>query len=271
MSNKNISLIPKISIVVPCYNEKDNIEALVKRFSEILKLPGKIGYRDDIEVVFVDNGSTDGSDFIFKSILKNYTFGVHHRININKGYGYGIKEGLKKANNEFVGWTHADLQTDPSDILRAVEIIKEEKCRKDIFIKGKRYGRKNSDKIFTFGMSVLESLLFCTKLVDINAQPSICHKDFISLAPEAPNDFSLDLYYFALARKLKFKIRRFDVYFGPRVHGNSSWNISWGSKFRFIVRTVTFSFKLLRFLNDQRMELKRMKTRNFILKNHDNN
>lgn len=44
----------KLSIVVPCYNEQENIPLLLKRFEEVIK-------REDMEVILVDNGSTDES------------------------------------------------------------------------------------------------------------------------------------------------------------------------------------------------------------------
>lgn len=48
----------KFSVVIPCYNEKENIRLILERFSEVIEK------RSDIEVILVDNGSTDGSDKI---------------------------------------------------------------------------------------------------------------------------------------------------------------------------------------------------------------
>ena len=45
----------KLSIVVPCYDEAENIPLILKRFGEVIK-------RDDIEVILVDNGSRDSSE-----------------------------------------------------------------------------------------------------------------------------------------------------------------------------------------------------------------
>ena len=69
------------------------------------------------------------------------------RIEKNLGYGHGILEGLKIAEGDYIGWTHADLQTDPSDALIALNLLNhfEEK----VFLKGSRMGRKIFDKFFS--------------------------------------------------------------------------------------------------------------------------
>ena len=52
----------KLSIVVPCYNESENIPLILNRFADVIK-------RDDVEVVLVDNGSTDDSAAIIEKLL----------------------------------------------------------------------------------------------------------------------------------------------------------------------------------------------------------
>lgn len=108
----------KLSIVVPCYDEADNIPLILHRFSEVIR-------RNDIEVVLVDNGSTDDSPQIIKELLPNYPFARTIRVEINQGYGFGIVQGLKACKGDFIGWTHADMQTDPADLLKALDIIEE--------------------------------------------------------------------------------------------------------------------------------------------------
>lgn len=133
----------KFSIVVPCYNEEENIPLLLKRFEEVIK-------RDDMEVILVDNGSTDGSARVLSELVPGYAFARTVSVEVNQGYGYGILQGLKECRGEYIGWTHADLQTDPGDIVRALELI--EKERGLVFVKGNRKGRPLFDVFFTVGM-----------------------------------------------------------------------------------------------------------------------
>ena len=55
----------KLSVVVPCYNEADNIPLLLEKFSAVIT-------RQDIEVILVDNGSTDKTPEILEYLLPKY-------------------------------------------------------------------------------------------------------------------------------------------------------------------------------------------------------
>ena len=54
----------------------------------------------------------------------------------NKGYGHGILAGLKVAKGEIIGWTHADLQTDPIDVLKGLDLFHNSPNPEFLFIKG---------------------------------------------------------------------------------------------------------------------------------------
>lgn len=225
----------KLSIVVPCYNEKENIPLLLERFAEAAA--GK-----DMEVILVDNGSTDGSADVLADLLPQYAFARVVTVTVNQGYGYGILQGLKECRGEYIGWTHADLQTDPGDIVRALTLIEKEKGL--VFVKGNRKGRPLFDVFFTVGMSLFETCYLREKLFDINAQPNIFPKIFYDSWQEPPFDFSLDLYALYMARKKGLKVLRFPVIFPERVHGESKWNTGLVAKWKFIKRTIDFSVKL---------------------------
>lgn len=229
----------KLSIIIPCYNEALNIPLILTRFAEV------IGTRD-IEVILVNNGSTDNSAKIFDELLPEYTFAKTVIVPVNKGYGYGIIQGLKNAVGDYIGWTHADMQTDPGDIIKAYDII-QQSDEDNIFLKGKRKGRPLFDRIFTNGMSIFETLFFGMCMTDINAQPNIFPISFFKSLENPPNDFSLDLFIFYMAKKMKLNIIRFPVEFPKRIHGQSKWNTAgFKSKWKFIKRTVEFSIELKR-------------------------
>lgn len=234
-----------LSIILPCYNEYENIKEILESFNNLLaENKESLTYRKDIEVIIVDNGSTDESKSLLKDIEVKYNFCRSIRIEENKGYGHGIKEGVQISKGEIIGWTHADLQADPLDVLKAFDLMKSEKNLTPIFVKGLRNSRPIKDEVFTKGMSVFESLLFLTPMRDINAQPNIMHREFYNLCQNPPDDFSFDLYYYILAKKNKCLIKRFPVFFKPRKYGVSKWNIDWKAKAKFIRRTILFSFKL---------------------------
>ena len=224
----------KISLIIPCYNEEKSLEELHSKCKDLAK-------KIDVEIIFVNNGSTDNSKKILSLLSKKNKNFVYLNIDENKGYGGGILEGLNKSKGDYIGWTHADLQTNPSDLIKASELINK---NKNIFIKGKRFGRPLFDNIFTIGMSFFTSIILSKRLWDINAQPTIFPKEFFDLWQNPPNDFSLDLYAYYLAKKFNLKIKRIPVFFDKRKFGSSSWNLGISSKFKFIVRTMKFTFKL---------------------------
>lgn len=226
----------RVSLVIPCYNEAAGLDKLFRRCIEVCS-------DSRVEIVLVNNGSSDNSEAKFRELSQK----GHDQIKIvsvpeNLGYGHGIVQGLKACTSEFIGWTHADLQTDPIDVIQALELIQGKTA--PVFVKGKRFGRPMSDVVFTVGMSLYESLLLRTLLWDINAQPTIFPAEFFQGWVEPPSDFSLDLFAYYMAKRENLAIKRFKVRFGAREFGSSSWNVNWGSKVKFIKRTIKFSREL---------------------------
>lgn len=228
----------KLSIIVPCYNEAKNIPLIFEKFAGIIKRP-------DIEILFVNNGSKDNSQEVFNQMMPKYSFAKVIKIKVNQGYGFGIFSGLNEAKGEYIGYMHADMQTDPADPIKALEIIERQPNPRNCFVKGDRKNRSLLDQFFTIGMSLFETIYLSTKLWDINAQPNIFHRSFFeSIKDNCPKDFSLDLYFLYMAKKKKLNIIRFDVMFPDRIYGSSNWNTGIASKWKFIKRTVQFSMKL---------------------------
>lgn len=227
----------KITLVIPCYNECDSLDLLIEKCNN-KKLS------ENVDIILVDNGSTDNTQKLLKIKLNKINHIKHIRLNHNQGYGFGILAGIKRAKTDFVGWTHADLQTDPLDSLKAISIIN--KFGDSVFIKGIRNGRSFFDNLFTIGMSIFEIIIFKKILWDINAQPTILHKSLIKKMKNAPDDFSLDLYAYVLAKKNQMTIKRIKVNFKNRIYGQSKWNINFRSKIKFILRTIKYSIKLKR-------------------------
>ena len=225
----------KLSLIVPCYNEAANLPLLLERCKDLADRP-------DVEIVLVDNGSTDSTTEVLETLLPKYPGCRSIRVAKNQGYGFGILSGLNAAKGEILGWTHADMQTDPQDAISGLKLF--EKHGSQIFVKGRRYGRPLMDVVFTVGMSLFETILLARPMWDINAQPTMFSRKFFESWTAAPEDFSLDLYAYYQAQKYGLKVHRFPVRFGERAHGVSHWNVNWTAKRKFIRRTVDFSLKM---------------------------
>ena len=228
--------MPTLSLVIPCYDEAKNLPELIARCKSLTA-------QDDIEIILVDNGSRDETPRILAAATSET--GLRSlRVDINQGYGFGILAGLRAARGDILGWTHADLQTDPADALRGLEIFKRPPGAK-IFVKGRRYGRKFDDAVFTLGMSCFETALFGMPFWDVNAQPTLVPRSLFESWKNPPHDFALDLYAYWSARRLGYAVKRFPVYFGPRGFGTlSRWNVDWRSKLKMIRRVIGYSWQL---------------------------
>ena len=196
-----------ISIIIPVFNEEKNVWLVAEKYNEILK-------NLKAEVIFVeDTGSTDNTREELKKIAKKYPFVRNLFIN-ERGYGNSIYHGLKSAKGRYLAWTHADLQTDPNDPIKAYNLIIQQKSPENSYIKGN------------------------------NAQPNLFHKSFLSNITNPPKDFSFDLYFYYMAKKLDYNLIKLPVSFTKRLHGQSAWNTGLSSKWKFIKRTIKFTSEM---------------------------
>ena len=153
-------------------------------------------------------------------------------------------EGVRIARGEVIAWTHADLQTDPGDVLEAYELYKIHSDYPKCILKGRRVGRNIIDTIFTSGMSVIATLLLRSRLSDINAQPKMFHRSFLEKLNETPLDFSLDLYFLFKAKVNDYPILEHPVRFGKRLHGEAKGGGTIKGKWKLIKRTWSYMINL---------------------------
>jgi len=233
-----------LSLVIPCYNEAKNLPLLLPRCAELTAAVS------GAEVILVDNGSCDETPEVLAELLSQFPGCRSVRVEVNQGYGFGILSGLAAATGDILSWTHADMQTNPSDVAKGFALFAEAPQPENLFVKGRRYGRPLADVIFTHGMSLFETLLLSHALFDINAQPTMFHRAFFKTWQRPPHDFSLDLFAYYSAKRAGLALRRFPVQFGARAHGASHWNVNWRGKLKFIRRTLDYSFRLRRELSN---------------------
>ena len=218
MKNKSCSN-EKFSIVIPCYNEIDNLERLTTTIKNNFN-------NEDIEFILVENGSTDMSRKWFEStsLIDGKLIKACY-VDNNIGYGYGIIKGLEQCTGRFVGWIHADFQVSPLEIKKVIQLMEKEVENNNIFIKGKRKNRNISEKLFSVGMSFAMSLILGKAMYDINAVPVVFARELLDEVlcnPPYSLDFDLYMYYFAI--KNGYRIKRFDVEYQDRLNGKSSWD-----------------------------------------------
>jgi glycosyltransferase involved in cell wall biosynthesis len=231
-------MIPIFSVIIPCYNEEDNLKSLFLRVLDLLRKEPKA------EIVLVNNGSTDNSLSLMNSFrLENN--GLHISIaNVkkNQGYGFGILEGLKLAKSDVLAWTHADLQTDLMDCITAFDVYQKQTNPSNVLVKGVRIERGIAETLLSYGMAFYSSMKLKSWITEINAQPKMFSRSFYDRAKtNAPNDFSLDLHWVYFAKK-NGSIKTIPVQFLPRVAGEAKGGSgsSLKTKIKIIKRTLNY-------------------------------
>lgn len=215
---KKDTTIMKFSIIIPCYNEASNLINLLDNLSPIIS-------RDDTEVILVENGSTDNSKDLFKTTIEQHFPQVTTvYVNTNKGYGYGILQGVQVATGDYIGWIHADLQVDASILLKFFDYAKSNPT-KTFFLKGRRSNRHLIEYFFSFGMSCFESLLFHKIMFEVMAMPCLIPSHLLkNYYSSIPIDFSIDIFVYALAVYNDIEVIHIPVKMQDRTAGISSWN-----------------------------------------------
>jgi glycosyltransferase involved in cell wall biosynthesis len=109
-----------LSVVVPVYDEKDNLHRLVQELEQVLE-----SLRLQYEILLVDDGSRDGSTEIIASLARTRepVRGLHFRR--NAGQTAAFDAGFKHARGRWVVTIDADLQNDPADIGSLLDALSE--------------------------------------------------------------------------------------------------------------------------------------------------
>ena len=105
-----------LTIIVPVYNEEENLPGLARELSEYISLT-----KTRSSILFVNDGSTDKSASLIESIcLENESFNFIH-LKRNKGLSTALKAGTDQINTRYIGYIDADLQTSPADFDKLIE------------------------------------------------------------------------------------------------------------------------------------------------------
>jgi glycosyltransferase involved in cell wall biosynthesis len=206
-----------ISIVIPVYNEAENISQL---YEEIIKAMAPL--EKSFEIIFIDDGSTDNTFSVLQDIYKKAEgTGVNLvciQLEYNTGKSAGLQIGFKEARGDIILTMDGDLQDDPSEIHKFIEKIDD---GYDL-VSGWKFKRRDPftkiipSRIF----NIITSWLTGIKIHDFNCCFKAYHRRVIKGL-----DIYGDLYRFipALVFHKGFKIAEIKVNHRPRMHGKSKY------------------------------------------------
>ena len=110
----------KVSIIIPVYNEEGSVRRLVDKINRVI-----IKEKIDSELIFIDDGSSDNSFNVLKSIKKESKISLSIiRLAKNYGKSAALSAGFKKAKGDIIITMDSDLQDDPEEIPRFIAEIK---------------------------------------------------------------------------------------------------------------------------------------------------
>jgi glycosyltransferase involved in cell wall biosynthesis len=219
-----------ISVVVPLYNEERSLEALYGELTRALE-----GRGDEWEVIFVDDGSTDGSLATLTRLHEAMPNVVVVHLRRNFGKAAALQAGFLEASGELVVTIDADLQDDPAEINQLLakldegfDLVSGWKTRRN-----DPWTRRALSKIFNWATGVVSGV----RLHDVNCGLKAYRAEVL----QGMRIYG-ELHRFipVLASYRGFRIAEVAVNHRPRAHGKSRYGLSRYLRGFFDLLSVTF-------------------------------
>lgn len=216
MSDKNLENLPDVSVVIPLYNEAPSLIELTEWILD------ELTDSFNIEIIFVDDGSTDDSWEVVKNLSYRFEEVQGTRLQRNYGKSTALQVGFEQARGEYVATLDADLQDDPAEIPEMIAMMGEDYD----LISGWKKERKDplSKTIPSKFFNWITSLTSGIELNDFNCGLKVYRKRVVK---------RLDLYgelhrFIPLLAKWEGynRIGEKAVKHHPRKHGNTKFGLS---------------------------------------------
>ncbi len=226
----------ELSIVIPIYNEEENLPILYEKLKSVLDNLGK-----SYEIIFVNDGSTDRSWEIIKEFAEKdkHVVGVNFRKNF--GQTAAMSAGFQIARGDVIITMDGDLQNDPEDIPKLLEVLNQ---GYDI-VSGWRKDRKDTFLTRTLPSKIANWLI--SKTTGVYLHDYGCSLKAYRSEVAKRLDYYGEMHRFlpALAKSVGAKITEIPVKHHPRIYGKSKYGISRTFK-------VILDLFLVKFLLDYR-------------------
>ncbi len=156
-----------LSVIVPVFNERNTVAEIIRRM-RLVDLPV------DLEVVVVNDASSDGTDKVLAAIEDSTVRVVHHPT--NRGKGAAVRTGLAHARGDLLLIQDADLEYDPEDWPRLIAPVLKGKAR---IVYGSRFTGERKNMLFWHWvgnrfLSLVTNVLYNTTISDMET----CYKLF---------------------------------------------------------------------------------------------
>ena len=204
----------RLSAVVPLYNERDNLDALIE---ELLREFHRLG--SSFEILLVDDGSQDGSrEALDRAASQHAELRVLH-LERNSGQAAALSAGFGAARGEYVVTLDGDLQNDPADIARLLEWVPQY----DMVV-GIRSRRQDSAlrRLSSRVANRVRSAVLGDGIVDTGCSLKVFRRE---LAVSFPRFKGMHRFMPALAMLEGATVKQISVHHRPRRSGTTKYNV----------------------------------------------
>jgi glycosyltransferase involved in cell wall biosynthesis len=207
-----LALALKISVIIPCYNEKGTIEEIVQAVKAV---------NIASEIIVVDDGSTDGTREILKAWPEEPNLRViYHEV--NSGKGAAVRTGFAQAQGDVFIIQDADLEYDPREYPLLLKPIEEKKAS---VVYGSRFLGGPRKTMFFWNMIANKILTFTTNILynTILTDMETCYKVFRA---EVVRGMKLRSRRFEFEPEITAKVlkRGFRIYEVPISYNGREWH-----------------------------------------------
>lgn len=213
---------PELSILMPVFNEKSTLRAIVER---VLAVPL------ETELIIVDNCSTDGSREELQAIEGDYGRRLPGRVQamyqeVNRGKGSSVRRALEGAGGEWVIVQDADLEYDPQDYIKLLEVARREHAAgREVAVFGSRLQPRTAARTnqphtpFYFGrlgLSLIFRLLYGSRLSDVATCYKLMQRETARRLRLRSEGFDLDFEIAARLTRCRVPILEVPISYHPR-------------------------------------------------------
>jgi len=199
-----------LSVLIPCFNEKNTIERIVGKINKLENL--------NIEIIIIDDNSIDGTREILKNEIKNQVSQIIFNEE-NHGKGYCVKKGIEAATGDIILIQDADLEYDPKEYFKLIKPINDGNA--DV-VYGSRFIGSDERRILFFWhtvanklLTLLSNMLTNLNLTDMETCYKVFKKDLMQRIDLKEKGFGFDPEITAKLAKQKPKIYEVGIsYFG---------------------------------------------------------
>ncbi len=225
-----------LSIIMPAYNEEEGVGVTVAHLFGAFNAS-----RHRLELVAVDNGSHDRTGEVLRELQQEYPGLRVHRVEVNKGYGNGVLQGIPVTSAPWVGIIPADGQVDAEDVVRLFDSAKA--TNGDIVAKVRRRFRMDgiTRKIVSTGYNLFVLLLW-PRLgsLDVNGSPKILRRDRLIAMELTSEQWFLDPELMIKAHYMGLRVLELNVF--ARMRGTGLSNVRASTCWEFFRELLVFRF-----------------------------